>query len=211
MMRTGSRPDVAASRFHGLVMMCLVMGSIWISGCRHGAPRSEGLAWRWTPVDGDGREVSGRWGSKDRAAVFVFLGTECPIAQRMLPELERMERELGGGGVRFVAIYPNTGETRQGVQQQRRRAGLTGEAGLDPGQHLVDRWHVTVTPEVVALAADGALIYRGRVNDQYAALGQGKPEPTRHDLQEALEAFLVTGRANGVRTAPVGCRILRTP
>jgi len=75
----------------------------------------------------------------------------------------------------------------------------------------VDRWKVTVTPEVVALAADGSLIYRGRVNDQYAALGKGRPAATRHDLREALETFLATGMAEGERTTPVGCRILRTP
>ena len=192
-----------------LVLMVLAVGVLGVAGCRHRpAPGPTGLTWSWIPVDGTGRERSVGLGSSDRAVVFLFLGTECPIAQRMLPELERLGHELGPRGVRFVSVYPNQGEMREGVQEQRRRAGLTGEAGLDPGQRLVDRWRVTVTPEVVALAADGALIYRGRVNDQYAALGKGKPSPTRHDLRDALEAFLVTGRAEGVRTPPVGCRIL---
>jgi hypothetical protein len=194
------------------VLLCLALWSVWTTGCQHpAASRSGGLTWSWIPVDGDGQEVVDRLEASSRAVVLVFLGTECPIAQRMLPELERLERELGPRGVRFLAVYPNTGETREGVRQQRHRAGLTGAAGLDPDQRLVDRWRVTVTPEVVALAADGALIYRGRVNDQYAALGKGRPVPTRHDLREGLEAFLATGRARGVQTVPVGCRILRVP
>jgi thiol-disulfide isomerase/thioredoxin len=211
-MRLPGARTAGTPRIHRSVLLCLALWSVWTTGCQHpAASRSGGLTWSWIPVDGDGQEVVDRLDARSRAVVLVFLGTECPIAQRMLPELERLERELGPRGVRFLAVYPNTGETREGVRQQRRRAGLTGEAGLDPDQRLVDRWGVTVTPEVVSLAADGALIYRGRVNDQYAALGKGKPVPIHHDLREALEAFLVTGRARGVRTAPVGCRILRVP
>ena len=212
-MRTpGPRLD-PVTRIHRFVLLCFALGSLGsILGCRHPAAlRTPGITWRWTPVEGEGLEVADHLDPRERAVVMAFLGTECPIAQRMLPELERLERELGPRGVRFLAIYPNVDETREGIREQRRRAGLTGEAGLDPGQRLADRWHVTVTPEIVALAADGTLIYRGRVNDQYAALGKGKPAPTHHDLREALEAFLVTGKATGVRTVPVGCRILRTP
>ncbi len=211
-MDTPSRPHPTSTRPHRLVLLCLVTAAFWLGGCRHGAASRPGaLSWRWTPIDGDGREEVGHPGPTDRAVVLAFLGTECPIAQRMLPELDRLQQELGPRGVRFLSIYPNAGETREGIQQQRRRAGLAGEAGFDPGQRLVDRWQVTVTPEVVALAADGSLIYRGRVNDQYAALGKGRPAATRHDLREALEAFLATGMAEGGRTVPVGCRILRTP
>jgi len=211
-MRLPGAGTAGTPRIRRSVLLCLALWSVWTTGCQHPvASRSGGLTWSWIPVDGDGQEVVDRLDARSRAVVLVFLGTECPIAQRMLPELERLERELRPRGVRFLAVYPNTGETREGVRQQRRRAGLSGEAGLDPDQRLVDRWRVTVTPEVVALAAEGALIYRGRVNDQYAALGKGKPVPTHHDLREALEAFLVTGRARGVRTAPVGCRILRVP
>ena len=193
-------------------MMALTVGILGVTSCRH-RPSSglAGISWRWTPLDGVGQESLAGLKPLDRAVVFVFLGTECPIAQRMLPELERLGQEFRTQGVRFVSIYPNEGETTEGVREQRRCAGITGEAGLDPRQRLADRWRVTVTPEVVALAADGALIYRGRVNDQYAALGKGKPSPTRHDLREALEAFVVTGRAAGVRTTPVGCRMLRSP
>ena len=212
MMKLPGAGPVLVLRIRRFVLLCLALWGVSTTGCQHpAASRSGGLTWSWIPVDGGGQEVVGRLDPRSRAVVLVFLGTECPIAQRMLPELERLEQELGPRGVRFLAVYPNTGETREGVRQQRRRAGVTGEAGLDPEQRLVDRWRVTVTPEVVALAADGALIYRGRVNDQYAALGKGKPAPTRQDLREALEGFLVTGRARGVQTTPVGCRILCAP
>jgi NAD(P)-dependent dehydrogenase (short-subunit alcohol dehydrogenase family) len=143
--------------------------------------------------------------------VFEFLGTECPIAGRVQPELERLAQEFGPQGVRFVAIYPNVGETASGIRKHRSEAGQTVEAGLDPGHRLTDRLAVTVTPEVVVLASDGRLIYQGRVNDQYGALGKGRPAPTRHDVAEALGGFLASGQATAIRTTPVGCRIQRLP
>jgi len=143
--------------------------------------------------------------------VFEFRGTECPIAARVQPELERLFHEFGPAGVLFVAVYPNGGETAGEIRRVRRDAAQTTEAAMDPQQRLADQLGVTVTPEVVAIAADGHLIYRGRVNDQYGGLGQGRPEPTRHDLEEALRAFLASGEAQGITTEPIGCRVQRLP
>ncbi len=165
----------------------------------------------WALETVEGRTLRLRPQGGQMAVVFEFLGTECPIANRVQPELERLARTLGARGVRFVAVYPNSGETPEGIRNQRAEAGLTVEAALDPQYRLTDRLRATVTPEVVAVASDGQLIYRGRVNDQFGGLGQGRPAPTQHDLEEALLAFLESGSARGVQTRPVGCRIQRLP
>ena len=63
-----------------------------------------------------------------------------------------------------------------------------------------------MTPEAVLLRQDGSCAYRGRVNNQYTAPGQGRPAPTRHDLAEAMREFLDQG-IPGQRLVPaVGCR-----
>ena len=196
----------------------LGLSGLLLAGCQHG-PSADGKAvgpgtpttvdWELASLDGVAWTMAPRPG--DRAVVFEFLGTECPIAGRVQPELERLAQELGPRGVRFVAVYPNPGETASGIRNHRAEAGQTVEAGLDPGQRLADRFGVTVTPEVVVLASDGRLIYQGRVNDQYGAVGKGRPAPTRHDLAEALREFIDTGEPKAVRTTPVGCRIQRLP
>ena len=142
-----------------------------------------------------------------RALVLEFIAVDCPIANRALPELRALADELGGAGVRFVQVYANADETAEEIRRHREDFALTGEAVRDPDGALVAKFGVQVTPEMVALAPAGALIYQGRVNDQYAAPGVGRPAPTRHDLAEALRDYLRTGEARGRRAPAAGCAV----
>ncbi|HUQ87649.1 MAG TPA: hypothetical protein VM096_08830, partial [Vicinamibacterales bacterium] len=63
---------------------------------------------------------------------------------------------------------------------------------------------VTVTPEV-AVMRGSTLVYRGRIDDRYVELGRERPKPTRHDLEEALNAA-IAGKTIAIRqTRAVGC------
>lgn len=160
-------------------------------------------------LDGSARTVSLQPG--ERALVFVFLSVECPIANRCLPELRQLAGEFATNGVRFLHIYAQPDETDEAIRQHRREFALEGEAFRDPQHRLAERFNARTTPEVVAVAADGGLIYQGRVNDQYAALGRGKPAPTKHDFAEALRDFLSSGKPRAVRTRAVGCTFRAEP
>lgn len=170
---------------------------------RHPLHRIETAA--LTLTDLEGRTVPLVPGPSVRAQVFVFLGVECPIANRCSPELARLARELAPRGVRFYHVYPNPDETPEAIGRHRAEYGLGKEGYRDPGLKVARALGARWTPEAVALAPDGALIYQGRINDQFTALGVGKPAPTRHDLAEALEAFLRGGVPMGVVTPRAGC------
>jgi len=64
----------------------------------------------------------------------------------------------------------------------------------------------TITPEA-AVFASGRMLYRGRIDDHYVALGQARPAPTTHDLQDALEAALNGRPVPNPTTKAVGCII----
>ena len=65
---------------------------------------------------------------------------------------------------------------------------------------------VSRTPEVVVLNSEQRLVYRGRIDDQFR-LGGSRSEPTRRDLEEALNELL-DDRAVSVAETPVdGCLI----
>lgn len=196
-------------RFTSLLGPALLGLVLW-EGIAAAAPTAT-LQWELTPLGTNAVRQVFRPAPDTRAVVFQFLGTECPIANRVLPELDRLAREYRAKGIQFVTVYSNFTETADGVRQQRAEAGVSGDAGLDPHQTLADQLGVTVTPELVVLTPEGKLIYRGRVNDQYAGLGQGKPAPQRHDLAEALAEFVKTGQPTGIQTKPAGCRIQRRP
>jgi hypothetical protein len=143
----------------------------------------------------------------ERAVVVVFVAVDCPIANRVLPELRRLADELAPRGVRFVQVYANADETDAAVAAHRADFGLTGPAVRDAGGALAARFGAHVTPEAVVVGRGGRLVYQGRINDQYAAPGVGRPAPTRHDLADALRAYLDAGHVTGRGPAAVGCSV----
>lgn len=162
-------------------------------------------------VDLEGHPTPPVVAATTRAVVFVFLGVECPIANRCAPELARLASRLGPRGIRFLHVYPNPDETTAAIREHRRQHGLPTEAYRDPDLRAAKALHARWTPEAVALTPEGALIYQGRVNDQFTALGVGRPQPTRHDLEEALEGFLAGTPPSAITTPRVGCTFRPAP
>jgi hypothetical protein len=140
-----------------------------------------------------------------RAWVFVFLSVDCPISNRCLPELNQLARDSVAGGVQFVFVYPNSDELPDTLRKHQQEFGIPGEVYRDPQHELARRLGARVTPEVVLLGVDGQAIYRGRVNDQYTSLGQGRPAPTQHDLAEVLKQLREGNSPGGIVRPAVGC------
>lgn len=187
----------------GLPLFALTVGLFW-AGCS-GAGRPY-------PVQTlDGALTTLRPTPETKAWLFVFLGVECPIANRCLPELVELKREFTGAGVRFCYVYPNPDETPELIRRHQADYGLTGEVFRDPELRLARQLDASKTPEAVFLDAAGHLIYRGRINDQFLALGQGKPAPTRRDLADALAQFRAGKPPAGLVQPPVGCTFRSVP
>ena len=72
---------------------------------------------------------------------------------------------------------------------------------------MVKATGVAVTPEVAVVNADGKIVYRGRIDNSFAGLGQSRRTATVHDLREALDATLAGKSAAHPETKAVGCYI----
>jgi hypothetical protein len=181
------------------------------AGCE--PPKPEAKAWSTLPhlPDLDGKVVGWNPPSGTRAVVFVFAGVECPISNRVQPELEALEAELSSRRIAFYEIYPYPDETAEGIRKHRLEYRRSAMAFLDKEHVLAKALGAHRTPEAVAMAADGRKIYQGRINDQYRALGVAKPEPTRHDLAEALRGFLAGEEPSGTTVPAVGCSFRALP
>ena len=73
---------------------------------------------------------------------------------------------------------------------------------------MADRIGAERTPEVFVLDESRAVVYRGRIDDQYA-IGIHRSSSTRHDLVDALDAVLAGRPVATPRTDAVGCKIGR--
>ncbi|MDZ4688703.1 MAG: redoxin family protein [Planctomycetaceae bacterium] len=143
---------------------------------------------------------------KKPAYVFVMTTTHCPLVGRTLPKLNELHAKYESRGVQFVAVNVGVDDTIRDMAAQAIDYDCSFPFVKDADQSCVAALGVTRTPEVAVLNADRQLVYRGRVDDQLR-LGGSRPEPTRRDLETALEEIL-TGRPVSVAETPVdGCLI----
>jgi thiol-disulfide isomerase/thioredoxin len=143
---------------------------------------------------------------KTKAFVLVFTSTTCPLVQRYLPTLQKLENELRNKGVQFLAVNASPEDSIVVMAAQAVRHEMELPFVKDFGGHCARALGVRRTPEVVVLDARRRLRYRGRIDDQYR-LGGTRSTPTRRDLQEAL-GELLAGREVSVPETPVdGCLI----
>jgi hypothetical protein len=149
--------------------------------------------------------------SQSRAAwVFVFTRSDCPVAARYAPELQRLQRRIESAGMMFELVFVDPGEPSSSIREYLREYGYGDVALRDLRHELVQATGVTTTPEAAVLVpgADGpTLVYRGRIDDRYVDVGHTRPVPTHHDLEEVVTAIEGGQRLEFRSTLPVGCLI----
>jgi hypothetical protein len=170
-------------------------------------------AWAAQPLgfDINGHPVERLTVPGSRAVALFFAASDCPISNRYIPEIERLDREFAPDGVRFWWVYPNPGDSSTVVRQHNQQFDIHGETVLDTRQRLTAMAHATVTPEVAVLVPDGGglrEVYRGRIDDRYVSLGQERPSARKHDLEDALRAITSNRPVPPPGGPPVGCSIV---
>src|SRR5260221_5723490 len=140
-----------------------------------------------------------------KAAVLIFISAECPISNSLAPEINRIVAAYTNFS--FYLVHADPDIKADSARQHARDFRLQAPVLLDPAHGLVKAAGATMTPEAVVCSAEGKVLYRGRINDLFAALGKKRAQSTRHDLRDALEA-IGTGRAvANSETKVVGCYI----
>jgi peroxiredoxin len=165
------------------------------------------------PVDFRLQDHRGAWHTLDEArdrkvVVLVFLGTECPLAEVYAPKLAEVARKFEARGVGVFGVDSNSQDGPVAIGRFADRHVLPFAVLKDVSHDLADRLGAERTPEVFVLDDSRAVVYRGRIDDQYA-IGIHRPAPTRHYLIDALEAVLAGRPVATPRTNAVGCAIGR--
>lgn len=143
-----------------------------------------------------------------KAFVVVFMGIRCPLANLYVPRLNELEAKYRPRGVKFVAAYPNEGESLSRVAVHAYERDIPFLVLKDFGQALADRLGIARTPGVALLDAGLILRYRGRIDDQCGAAFR-KEKPEREDLVRALEEVLEGKPAGVAETEVDGCLLGR--
>ncbi len=141
-----------------------------------------------------------------KATALFFVLSDCPISNQLAPEIQRIQADYDGQGVRFFLVYLDPDAKPDRIREHRRSFfGDCCPALLDASRELTRKAGATITPEAAVFSPAGKLLYRGRINDLYAALGKKRPAPSVHDLRRALDETLAGKPVRVPRTQAIGC------
>jgi hypothetical protein len=139
------------------------------------------------------------------ASVLIFYSQDCPISNGYAPEINRLC--TSNSNFAFYIVQVDPGLALEAARKHAREYGLSPPVLLDPKHLLVNLAKATVTPEAVVMDKNGKALYRGRIDDFYAALGKKRATATQHDLQDALTAIAAGKPVKPKETKPIGCLI----
>jgi hypothetical protein len=157
--------------------------------------------------DLQGRSIDPFGDVKARAVILVFVCTDCPIANRYAPEIERLYELYRQRGIVFWLVYADPRDDAGKIQKHLSDYRYKIAAIRDPHHRLVRQCKVTKTPEAALITPNGKQVYRGRIDDRNTDYGKARSEPTRRDLQEAIDSMLGGRPVRVATTEVVGCFI----
>jgi mono/diheme cytochrome c family protein len=166
------------------------------------APVTSSVEFRALDLDGALRTVG--MGHGARASAVVFLATECPISNRAVTTLNALARDVRGE-VDVLGVLSDPTLSRAKAKEWTKQYALEFPVLFDASGDLARRLAPSHTPEAFLIARDGALVYRGRIDDAYLELGKPQARVTRRDLADAVAACMSGTPAPVARTSPVGC------
>ena len=173
-----------------------------------GAPRTPTATTGWEFNCLDGIRLMPFEDPKTKAVVLIFISPDCPVANAYHPQLKKMDECFGPMGVRFFLVHSSQDISPAVAREHAAAFGLSIPVVLDADQSLARAVNATITPEAIVIARGRpSRIYRGAIDNRYAAYGKKRPVASQFFLQDALTSYLA-GESIAVRkTKPVGCFI----
>lgn len=188
-----------------VVAVALMAGCSGASAVPPTVPQETRLALVFTDLDG--KELRPLDDPSTKAIALVFILRDCPIANSYLPELNRLHQAFADRGVCLLLVHADPQVTPAQAREHAEAYQIQPRVVLDSEQRWLKQTEATISPEAVVISTAGQIVYRGRIDDQYAGVGKRRAVVTSHDLRDALEAVLADQPVRVGRTEAVGCPI----
>lgn len=188
------------NRISAIVLLPLFCAAIVLLSAASATAQLGGIDLKGEPVDL--AQIAPR-----QVNVLIFVRTDCPISSRYAPTLQRLASKYSRKA-KFWLVYADKSESSHGIERYLRNYNYKQISAIrDPRHELVKASHAQITPEAAVFDVNSRLLYHGRIDNWYESFGHARPQPTTHELQDAIDAAL-EGRAVAVsETKAVGCYI----
>lgn len=136
--------------------------------------------------------------------VFVFLSTECPIANTSIVTLNELAQRKD---VMVYGVLADASIPRQKATDHFKAFKATFPVLFDASQFLQKVLKPTHVPEAFVINRQQELLYRGAIDNTWEALGRRRLQPDQHYVADALSAANAGDKPKIRQTTPVGCLI----
>jgi peroxiredoxin len=145
------------------------------------------------------------WAEANQFRVLCFLGVDCPVARFYASRINELAKRFADR-IQVVGVNSNLHDSVDDLMRFAKVLELSFPQVKDTDQSIARAFGATRTAEVIVIDRKQQVLYRGRVDDQYAP-GIKRTAATRNELEEAL-TLLLSGKPPAIaRTEPVGCLI----
>jgi peroxiredoxin len=144
---------------------------------------------------------------KDKKAVVVlFTSTSCPISQKYMPTLARLEKTYREKGVAFVFVDPIATDSAEDVAKAIKTHAFVGPFIRDKDSAIARALGAKSTTDAFVLDSARTVAYHGAVDDQYGT-GYSQASPKVSYLVPAIDAVLAGKFPTVQATDAPGCEL----
>lgn len=138
--------------------------------------------------------------------VYIFLSETCPICQNYTLTLKELYQKYNSK-IEFIGVFPNYYADSDSMLAFKEKYSIPFELIIDKDSKLTKHFKASITPEVFVETENGKLLYSGRIDDSFYAIGKRRNVITSTELSDAL-IQIVSGHPVAVpKTQAVGCII----
>ena len=158
---------------------------------------------RTVDVDGTIHSIGGNLVSKP--VVVLFLDSGCPISRKYTATLNELYLLAQKKNIEFYGVFSNPSISAVEVKMFHEEFSLDFPVIYDGSGDLANRLQPKVTPEAFLVSSDDKVLYRGRIDNWFAAIGKQRTKITSHDLKDALLSVAKNKKPKSSYAEPVGC------
>ena|SRR3989338_211800 len=146
--------------------------------------------------------------SDAKILVVIFMCNHCPYVQAVWARLIELQKKYAEKSVRFVGINSNINpdypeDSFENMQKYYHDYGMNFPYLEDKTQDVARNYFAKCTPDIFVYDEQRKLIYHGRIDDNW----KNADMVTRHDLDDAISAYLSHGKIIEEQFPSMGCSI----
>jgi mono/diheme cytochrome c family protein len=178
-----------------------------VAGKATQAALSQSPLWNCQLLDQNSKIHAFREQSEVAWRVVVFVNGDCPIARSYVPELNRLHEKwnMQSETISLHALWGSPTSSHGELRDFTTKFDVKFPIVFDPLAQIARALKPTHVPEAFVLNADGKVVYRGRIDERWAAPGVKRTVVQSHDLEMAVERLSQNPLGEVASTTPVGC------